>query len=563
MYEKAGRIDKKRETGKGFTGSLHPLINCKQRFRAKAVNTLYRQRNLGNQVTQYLAKSSTVQAKLKIGQPNDEYEQEAERVAKQVMRMPEGTSINGTETLVQRKPKCPECMEEEEEQLQRKEITGQTSEMTPGVESHIRHIKTGGQPLPESTRSFFEPRFGADFSHVRIHSGSEAAQAAQSVDAHAYTSGHNIVFNQYKYSPGTAEGKHLLAHELTHVIQQGDDQPDRNFEPGVSVHNFGAEPVLQRAQVGWIHGQGSPGNEYFIYELDEQNKLIGHLSNYYGVPIKDIYRINPGVNSSTVVHKGQRIKVPAINPPFNILPQKVTSISAGLTINTQTSNLNVRWNSGPDANIVGTVPRGTLAAIISPGNGFILALASLQNLRQGIVDMMTHLGLIASGNIYCFLPGANVRDLNTPASPADIDLMARMIWGEEKHEPGDSMLAAGWTARNRYDAGWGTYSQIITVGQYHGLIYAPDSKTMAALKGKDLAEWQKAQQIAKEIVEGTTPDPTGGALYFGNETPGTKVLSKMQKCARNNPEFKYARLGSTSLYYSNGDYTTQPSCPIR
>jgi Domain of unknown function (DUF4157) len=78
-----------------------------------------------------------------------------------------------------------------------------------------------GQPLSRSVRSYFEPRFGYDLGHVKVHTSSESAQLNQGLNAHAFTYGNNIYFNQGKYDPGTSSGKHLLAHELTHVIQQG------------------------------------------------------------------------------------------------------------------------------------------------------------------------------------------------------------------------------------------------------------------------------------------------------------------------------------------------------
>lgn len=81
-------------------------------------------------------------------------------------------------------------------------------------------LSTGGQPLDADTRTFMEPRFGHDFSRVRIHTDERAVKSAESVNALAYTVGSDIVFNQGRYAPDTYEGKHLLAHELTHVVQQ-------------------------------------------------------------------------------------------------------------------------------------------------------------------------------------------------------------------------------------------------------------------------------------------------------------------------------------------------------
>jgi hypothetical protein len=81
-------------------------------------------------------------------------------------------------------------------------------------------LRGPGQPLDTATRKYFEPRFGKDFSGVRIHSGERAAKSARAVDALAYTVGRDLVFGPGQYAPATAEGRRLLAHELTHVVQQ-------------------------------------------------------------------------------------------------------------------------------------------------------------------------------------------------------------------------------------------------------------------------------------------------------------------------------------------------------
>jgi hypothetical protein len=84
----------------------------------------------------------------------------------------------------------------------------------------VNSLSSKGATLPGPVRHFFEPRFGHDFSHVRIHTDSIAAKSAQSINALAYTSGNNIVFNRNQFAPETEAGKKLLGHELTHVVQQ-------------------------------------------------------------------------------------------------------------------------------------------------------------------------------------------------------------------------------------------------------------------------------------------------------------------------------------------------------
>ena len=110
--------------------------------------------------------------------------------------------------------------EEEEELLQAKEASKQSAAASSNLETNIQSLRTGGAPLPKLVRSFFEPRFGHDFSEVRIHADERAADSTRAINAKAFTVGRNIVFGKGQYSPETAMGKRLLAHELTHVVQQ-------------------------------------------------------------------------------------------------------------------------------------------------------------------------------------------------------------------------------------------------------------------------------------------------------------------------------------------------------
>ena len=188
----------------------------------------------GSQETQLVSQPPLIQAKLTINQPNDRYEQEADRIADLVMRMPEprlqrqvepeeeeekepvqAKLVDGAQ--VQRQE---EEEEEEEEPIMAKKTGGQTSQAGPDLGAQIRSLRGGGRPLPQSTRNFYELRFGYDFSQVRVYTGSKAAEAAREVNAQAFTIGRNVVFGAGQYAPDTASGKRLLAHELTHVIQQ-------------------------------------------------------------------------------------------------------------------------------------------------------------------------------------------------------------------------------------------------------------------------------------------------------------------------------------------------------
>ncbi|SDP92448.1 protein of unknown function [Mucilaginibacter sp. OK268] len=162
------------------------------------------------------------QPKLTVNQPNDVYEQEADNMADRVMRMTgmpqnENAFFKSALTGIQRK--CQHC-EEEEKTVHRKENSGAEVQGSHELDSYIGSLGSSGQALPESSRSFFEPRLGHDFSNVRIHADSVAAKSAQSINALAYTTGNNIVFNSGQYAPENDSGKKLMAHELTHVVQQ-------------------------------------------------------------------------------------------------------------------------------------------------------------------------------------------------------------------------------------------------------------------------------------------------------------------------------------------------------
>jgi len=160
-----------------------------------------------------------IQPKLTINNPIDEYEKEADEMADKVMRM-EQPFVQAKSLPINSIPrKCAHC-EEEERKLQRKEMNGNVATADHTLESYVGNLNGSGQTLSNEVRNFYEPRFGYDFRNVKVHTDSVAAKSAQSINALAYTSGENIVFNQGQYSPNTESGKKLLGHELTHVVQQ-------------------------------------------------------------------------------------------------------------------------------------------------------------------------------------------------------------------------------------------------------------------------------------------------------------------------------------------------------
>jgi hypothetical protein len=200
------------------------------------------QRAIGNQAVQWLIRSKSeefdfskivvLQPKLKVSQPGDEYEQEADRFAEQVMRMsissdlvmPKGSTKD--DGMINRKCDACEMKEKKEEEDEEKQLIisrKPSTKSSPEPHNEISNVQsTGSSSLDPHTKDFMQSRFGYDFSNVRIHNDQMAARSAQSLNATAYTIGNDIVFDKGQYKPNTLEGRRLLAHELTHVIQQSD-----------------------------------------------------------------------------------------------------------------------------------------------------------------------------------------------------------------------------------------------------------------------------------------------------------------------------------------------------
>ena len=154
------------------------------------------------------ARGRPLQAKLRVNQPGDRYEHEADRVAEQVMRMP----LPSREDARRQSPAMLTM------QRRTDSATGDLTEAPAEVHGVVR---SPGQPLDPATRSSMEQRFGHDFSQVRVHHDGAAGRSARMVNASAYTVGNHIVFGNGQLQPQASDGRRLLAHELTHVVQQG------------------------------------------------------------------------------------------------------------------------------------------------------------------------------------------------------------------------------------------------------------------------------------------------------------------------------------------------------
>jgi len=178
----------------------------------------------GNQTT-----LRRLQAKLAVGAVDDPLEHEADAVAAHVMRMPDPARVaQWSPPRISRKcaaceeepvrRKCAACEEEEKLQAKRGDSSIDGEQAPASVDETLR---SSGQALDAGLRGFFEPRFGADFSGIRVHSDPVAARSARDVGARAYAVGNHLVFGAGNFAPESPGGRELLAHELTHTVQQG------------------------------------------------------------------------------------------------------------------------------------------------------------------------------------------------------------------------------------------------------------------------------------------------------------------------------------------------------
>lgn len=204
-----------------------------------------------------------IQPKLKIGAPDDPYEREADRVANQVMKMPDPSiqmfGDEEEELQMRRDPaiqmKCESCKHEEE--LQRKPIVQRKADgsqvASNNVSQKINSTKGTGHPLPKKTQQEMGKKMGADFSGVNVHTDNTAVQLSQDLGARAFTVGSDIYFNKGQYNPNSNEGKRLMAHELAHTVQQGkmNTYPTPNIQRQLGLQELDGDGRLHSVEIHW------------------------------------------------------------------------------------------------------------------------------------------------------------------------------------------------------------------------------------------------------------------------------------------------------------------------
>ncbi|MDI9311614.1 MAG: DUF4157 domain-containing protein [Limnohabitans sp.] len=157
-----------------------------------------------------------VQAKLNIGKSNDKYEVEADKMVDKVVASPQ---TNNAETFFSPSQRIQKKQNAEIQKKDENDTQSETS-INPDFESKLNSSKGSGASLPKTTQGEMESGFGSDFSNVKIHTDSNAIQMNQQLGSQAFANGNDIYFNEGKYNPNSQNGKHLLAHELTHTVQQ-------------------------------------------------------------------------------------------------------------------------------------------------------------------------------------------------------------------------------------------------------------------------------------------------------------------------------------------------------
>lgn len=229
------------------SGAKHPLIGLQQ--------------SIGNRALQRFIKSHYIQAKLTVSSPGDQFEQEADRTAQMVMTSAASGTQLSTTPRISRLPKAPEHSN-----------GNHGHEANQKLETDLSNSGSG-RPLPNDVRAFMEPQLGADLSHVRVHTGSNAMQMNQGLNAEAFTHGSNIYFGSGK-SPGKDA---LTAHELTHVIQQTGGQRTQSVS-GPSSNRIGTK-CIQRS----LTSSASVTNGGFEVDLQTRQGAINTPPTHSGL----------------------------------------------------------------------------------------------------------------------------------------------------------------------------------------------------------------------------------------------------------------------------------------
>jgi hypothetical protein len=225
-----------------------------------------------DQIPIHPSSPAEIRPKLMVNKPGDIYEQEADRSAEQVMRMLEIPATRQSLT------------ESKKQGLSRQSATNQpgTALVTPPIVHEV--LNSPGQPLDAQTREFFEPRFGHDFSRVRVHADAKSDESARALNANAYTLGGHIAFAEGRYQPGTQSGRQLIAHELAHIFWQSPVHPLVQRQTSTSTQTSTQPPQtpIQQARAlvsAFRSASGKPGVWPLLDRTTVADDMLNRIDN--------------------------------------------------------------------------------------------------------------------------------------------------------------------------------------------------------------------------------------------------------------------------------------------
>ena len=267
-----------------------------------------------------------VQTKLTINEPGDEYEQEADRVADHIMRMSDSEE-SGIDSLSQshipsiqpyqkknnstlhrqtgdseeEEKKKRLLKQEEEEPIQTKSWSGKSPSLSATLTDQLAASRSGGRSLPPATRQFMESRFAHDFGAVQIHTDDSAVALNRQLNAKAFTHRQHIYFGSGQYQPNTMAGRLLLAHELTHVVQQTGGSQSRSPLPS-QQRPPQSQFSLEQDALAFAHTSFHPTISPTPNTLQRQEEgVLSSIAGFVGIDIRRYLDAIPGYNLFTVV----------------------------------------------------------------------------------------------------------------------------------------------------------------------------------------------------------------------------------------------------------------------
>ncbi|NCA84374.1 MAG: DUF4157 domain-containing protein [Clostridia bacterium] len=317
--------------------------------------SMYNRNNLSIKPILQLSKTKPmVQPKLTINEPGDIYEQEADAMADRLMRMSSNETVKPVTGLIGKslQRKCTHCEEKEKTPppLMRKTENGNSGiQVSSSFATSLNSTKGGGSPLPQGTKSFMENAFSTDFSRIRVHTGGKASEMSKGIQAKAFTHGSDIYFNEGQYNPNSGEGKHLLGHELTHVLQQAsskksslqrmfDDHPEM-VEKNKPFDESSARAACSSEITSWRTKEFNFASNLLQYFLDKKGPTA--------------YIPNPSDISEVKEHASEKI----CNEIAEIVPKRTGSlVEIPITIfhgGISDKSSNIRWwNPWGDENML-------------------------------------------------------------------------------------------------------------------------------------------------------------------------------------------------------------------